>query len=268
MLRNPFQYSIFLTKILRLFLPLFLLTSYYLHSQNIEQIGIEATKGLVTGRIYLSDSTILNPDIPRPLFSFHLNGKYYTSADLPAIKNDSVFSQTINNKLKITFSIRGYSNAGWLCGITFNNTGKDTLTISNVVPYGEDRSSVYITGFGPQGLARAYLFRPGRRPVGVILPDNAWELGYSSFSAGDFSVCALTRRTMIDNAQKKRYETLLPPGAGVRYTMYNCLYKGDWQNGIRLMFRDKYLFDLEKFDDSLYNRSDLAWIRDSYLIIL
>ncbi len=262
------QYISYPYRYFHLLTILFFIPFQQLHSQQIEQIGIEATRGLITGRIYLSDSTVLNPDIPRPLFSFQFNGKYYTSADNPAIKNDSVFSQTINNKLKISFSLPDPSVPGWICGISFANTGNDTVTISNVVPYGEDRSSVYITGFGPPGLARAYLFRPGRRPVGVILPDNAWELGYSSFSAGDHSVCAVTRRTGVTKALKKRYETLLPPGSAVHYTMYTSLYKGEWQEGIRLMFRDKYLFDLESFDNSLYERSDLAWIRDSYLIIL
>ena len=34
------------------------------------------------------------------------------------------------------------------------------------------------------------------------------------------------------------------------------------------MFRDRYLYDLEKFDNRLFERADLAWIRESYLIIL
>jgi iron(II)-dependent oxidoreductase len=34
------------------------------------------------------------------------------------------------------------------------------------------------------------------------------------------------------------------------------------------MFRDRRLYDLEKFDNSLYEREDLAWIKESYLIIL
>ncbi len=45
--------------------------------------------------------------------------------------------------------------------IKFENTGTDTLSVSNVVPFGEDKGSVYITGRGPWDLARAYLFRPG-----------------------------------------------------------------------------------------------------------
>ena len=256
-------------KIFRNSFILLLLTANQAYTQEIEQIGIEATRGLITGRIYLSDSTIINLASPRPLFSFLLNGKYCTSADYDAIKNDSVFSQTVNGTLKITFRLPGTGNTDWACDIEFKNTGSDTVNISNVVPYGEDKASVYITGYGPADLARACLFRPGYRPVRVILPDNAWELGYSSFSAGDSqSVCGLARRTKIDGAVRKRYETLLPPGSAVTYTMYTSLFKGLWQEGVRKIFRDKYLYDLAKFDNKLYERSDLAWIRESYLIIL
>ena len=53
--------------------------------------------------------------------------------------------------------------------LIFENIGEDTLTISNVVPFGEDINSVYITGNGPMDLASAYLFRPGYKPVRVIL---------------------------------------------------------------------------------------------------
>ncbi len=268
MLKHHSQYLTLSTGNHNIILFLLLFFPFSLYSQEIRQIGVEATRGLITGRVYLSDSTVLNPDIPRPLYSFHCNGKYYSSADQPAVKTDSVFSQILRNKLKITFKIPGFSDPDWICDLSLSNTGNDTLRISNVVPYGEDRSEVYITGFGPPVPARAYLFRPGRRPVGVILPENAWELGYSSFSAGNLSVCALARRTGTENALAGRYETILPPGAAVHYKVYNGLYSGEWQEGIRTMFRDKYLFDLDRFDDSLYERSDLGWIRNSYLIIL
>ena len=256
-------------KVFRNCFILILLTGNQAYTQEIEQIGIEATRGLITGRIYLADSTIINLVSPRPLFSFLLNGNYCTSADYDAVKNDSVFSQSVSNTLNITFSLPKTDDPGWVCGIRFKNTGYDTITISNVVPYGEDKTSVYITGYGPAGLARAFLFRPGYRPVRVILPDNAWELGYSSFAAGDAQyVCGLARRTKVEGARIKRYETLLPPGSAVHYKMYTSLYKGPWQEGIRMVFRDKYLYDLEKFDNKLYKRSDLEWIRESYLIIL
>ena len=68
------------------------------------------------------------------------------------------------------------------CDIEFENISADTVSISNVLPFDADNESVYITGKGPWDLASAYLFRPGYQPVRVILPDNAWEMGYSSFA--------------------------------------------------------------------------------------
>ena len=34
------------------------------------------------------------------------------------------------------------------------------------------------------------------------------------------------------------------------------------------MFRDRYLYDLDKFDNTLYERKDLGWIKSSYLAVL
>ena len=60
----------------------------------------------------------------------------------------------------------------------------------------------------------------------------------------------------------------MPPGSKVRYSFNADIFRGGWQEGLRLMFRDRYLYDLEKFDNTLYERQDLAWIRESYIIIL
>jgi formylglycine-generating enzyme required for sulfatase activity len=161
------------------------------------------------------------------------------------------------------------SSSRWKSHITFTNTGSDTLTISNVVPFGTGPESVYITGNGPPGLARAWLYRPAYKPVRVILPDNAWEMGYSSFEVEKgISVCAIARRKGTTGGLPQRYETILPPETNVSYEINAEIFRGEWQNGLKLMFRDKYLYDLERFDNSLYERDDLAWIKGSYLIIL
>jgi formylglycine-generating enzyme required for sulfatase activity len=177
--------------------------------------------------------------------------------------------QIYENKVRATTKAISHNSKGWKCEVLFENTGNDTIILSNVVPFGVEEGSVYITGKGPWDLARAYLFRPGFRPVRVILPDNAWELGYLSFDAGNgFSISSLARRQQTTGGQKKRYETVLPPKASVNYLLYADFFKGEWQNGIRLMFNERYLFDLDNFDNSLFERKDLQWIKGSYLIIL
>ena len=246
-----------------------IISSFPGYSQALHNVGIANEPGLITDTVVLSDSSAIIFSKSKPLYSFLLNNKLFNSGEVDAIKTGDQYSQIFENFLRVTFNKTDSSDSGWKREITFENSGGDTVSISNVVPFGEDNNSVYITGKGPRDLARAWLFRPGFRPVRVILPDNAWELGYSSFMAGkDFSVCAVARRLKTEGGIKQRYLTILPPKAKVIYSVYADVFRGEWQNGLRMMFRDRYLCDIEEFDNTLFEREDLAWIKESYLIIL
>jgi formylglycine-generating enzyme required for sulfatase activity len=239
------------------------------YSQTLYDIGIEKSSGLSSDRIILTDSSSIILPFSKHIYSFILNTRSYNSGETEAFKMNNLYTQIFEKKLTVTFQISSRYASGLSVDLTFENTGTDTVSISNVVPFGEDTSSVYITGKGPSDLARAWLFRPGFQPVRVILPDDAWEMGYSSFPVGNgYSVCSVARRSNIEGGQRQRYLTLLPPKAKVNYSIHAEIFKGEWQNGLRKMFRDRYLFDLESFDNTLYQRNDLAWIKDSYLIIL
>ena len=239
------------------------------YTQELYNVVVTNKSALSIEKIVLADSSAYTLLKSKPLYSFLLNDKQFNSADVSSIKTEGQYSQTYDNRIKVTFKNSQPSASGWKGEIALENIGKDTVSISNVVPFGEDPGSVYITGKGPSDLARACLFRPGFRPVRVILPDNAWELGYSSFIAGkNISVCALARRVKVEGGQKQRYTTVLPPKARVTYLVYADVFRGEWQNGLRLMFRDRYLYDLDKFDNTMFERADLSWIKESYLIIL
>jgi gamma-glutamyl hercynylcysteine S-oxide synthase len=256
-------------KVIRFYFFLLIFFPIAVHSQSIQNAGVDKTPGLTVGKFSLSDGKTISLNAPRPLFSFLLDGKPYTSADFEASEENGQHKLFVADKMRITFSLPDQIPDRWTGEILFENIGQDTVVLSNIVPFGEMKSSVYITGYGQPDLARACLFRPGYRPVRVILPDNAWEIGYTSFSADNsISVCALARRQKTEGGQKRRYETVLPPKSKVSYLMYAETFTGEWQNGLRRMFRDRYLYDLEKFDNTLYERSDLAWIKESYLIIL
>jgi gamma-glutamyl hercynylcysteine S-oxide synthase len=238
-------------------------------SQVLQEVSIANTFGLTANQIVLSDSTSVIMARNMPLFSFRMNGKLFNSSMVNAEKEGDRYLQSYEDGLSVIFMISDSLAGNWNCEIIFENKGEDTLSISNIVPFGEDINSVYITGDGPWELARAKLFRPGYKPVRVVLPDNAWELGYTSFFAGyELSVCALSRRVKTDGGISERYETRLPSKAKVIYSLHADVFSGEWQKGLRMMFRDRYIFDLEKFDNSLYQRNDLAWIKESYLIVL
>ncbi len=253
----------------RITLFLIILIPFPAKSQSLYKVNISQQDGLVADSLTLSDNTGFHIKRRKPVLSFLLDEKMFTTGDVPALSSEDNISLEFEKKLKLLLLNPGSAGTGWQCEFEFENISSDTISISNVLPFESDDESVIITGMGPWDLARAWLFRPGYQPVRVILPDNAWEMGYTSFEADNgYSVCAIARRQQTRGGEKQRYLTLLPPKAKVTYKVYADIFSGEWQNGLRLMFRDRYLHDLEKFDNILYERPDLAWIRSSYLIIL
>ncbi|MFN8345850.1 MAG: formylglycine-generating enzyme family protein [Spirosomataceae bacterium] len=203
-----------------------------------------------------------------PLFSYVLNGKYATTERTAFQNENGKLTFTLENKLNVSFSKTDSLNAYYQAVITFTNTSADTLRLSNVVPLGESQNHVYLTGLGRHPLSRAHLFRPGFAPVNVILPDNAWELGFSAIKTPGRNVCALMRRVKWDKAIRRRFETILPPNGSVTYHLWLETYTGDWQEGLRQMFQNRKLYDLPTFDNTLFERPDLQWIRKTYTICL
>ena len=236
-------------------------------AQSIGHITVNESNGLMATGLFLSDSSSVKLIADRPLVSFYLNGKYCSSGDSQVSRINGSYIQTINT-LKIKYTLPISSGDIFTGEILFENSGSDTIALSNVVPFGESKTSVYITGSGPDSPQNSFIYRPGFSPSGIILPENAQESGYSSFETeNNLSVCALARRSKADGSSIKKNVTLLPPGSSVNYLLYADMFKGDWQTGLTLMFRDRYLFDLENFDNTIYERDDLSWIRKSYLMI-
>ena len=237
--------------------------------QSLENVGIIRENGASAVSLLLDDSTIVRLPAPRTLFSFRHDGVYFKSDGVPAGLVGSRFLMIFPGGVEASYTPRGGSHPGYMAELVLRNNWKDTITVSDVVPFGELDNNAYITGAGPRNLARANLFLPGKSPVRVILPDNAWEMGFTSFETmGDYSVAAIARRIKSDNGIIKRYETILPPGATVTYHIWADTYRGSWQEGMRLMFAERWLYDLGRFDEKLYQRDDLKWIRTSYLMIM
>jgi hypothetical protein len=243
---------------------LIILLPCFTFSQNLQ---LSANKGLlVTGYTDRKNGNFLFMET-FPLFSFQVNGKIYSSDDAKAQLKDSSYILSFENQVSGEVIEERRFNKGWKCRIVIKNNTGDTIDVENIVPFGETKRHIYLTSTGPWALARAKIFRPGPGPVGVILPDNAWEMGYGAIPASEeVSICAIARRTKSDQAEWRRYRTIICPGGNVEYTFWADEYTGDWQNGIKLMFQERYIYDLETFEDSLYLRSDLQWIRHDYLI--
>ncbi len=166
--------------------------------------------------------------------------------------------------LAVSVTIDNSSNDIYRAILRFKNTGSDTLEIHNLVPFGESPELVYITGKGRHGLSRTHLFRPEVQPVNVIVPDNAWNLGFCEIESETGSYYGLLRRDKSFNCGIRRFENIIYPGGWVEYKLFVEQFIGDWQEGLRKAFQDRWLFDLDEFDQTLYERQDLEWIRHSY----
>ena len=263
---------LFIKSKLYLFLPLCLLFCFHgkVCPQKLEVILSSSGKGLLVDSALLSSDLRLKFPEGLPLFSLEINNRLISSAALSVMKNgDGTWMFVFPNGMTGKLSRPEDHATGWKVMLIFTNPTSDTLRLSNVVPFGVTNKHIFITAAGPGGLARTRLFRPGLGPVGVIVPDNAWEMGYASVPlAGDISVCALARRSEVIDGERRRYETLLPPRSSVSYTFYMESFGGAWQNGLKRMFQERYLYDLDKFDSYLYEREDLKWIRHKYIVFL
>ncbi len=211
---------------------------------------IEVSNGVVS-KVEIEGSTF---SFQRPVVAYQVGDKKFT-ADQPG-------------PIQITTS---KPTTGAFLSVSFLNTTKDTLKLHNVVPLAPGTSDIFITGRGDHRLSRTHLFRPGKIPVNVIVPDNAWELGYTGLDQqGSVHLFALTRRDANSwkNATRRRFETILNPGGSVTYSLWVGTYVGEWQNGLRRCFQEKKLYDVDAFDDAMYRRPDLTWIRDAYVMHL
>ena len=202
-----------------------------------------------------------------PLFTFVVNGSTIHSSGF-LLDSAGTF---VHPQLQIGLTVLDSPiSQEYQCRIVrISNESGDTLEIENLLPLGASPDRPYITAYGPPGLARATLFIPGRGPVGLIVPDNAWEMGCAVQEISPDSVMALlARRDAWELAERRRYSTILYPGGKVDYKIYTEAVRGDWRTGLRHLFRDRWLYDMQEFDNHLYERSDLQWIRQDYLAVL
>ena len=210
-----------------------------------------------------------------PLFSCEVNDTLLFSAlSADAASEGDSIRWTSTAGIAGSVKVQKGFNRGWKAMLTIRNNSDKKQQISGVVPFGEGAGHVFIKAAGPSDyvhrLSRSQLFRPGLGPIGVVLPDNSWEMGFCDVQASNgSSVTAIARRTDDTlKADVRRFRTVLAPGGYVTYVIYADEHAGDWREGLRMMFEKRWLYDLETFDNTLFERKDLEWIRHSYLLTL
>lgn len=192
-----------------------------------------------------------------PIFSIELQQNQFEA-----------FGQAGKFSNKLSYTVKDSING--ISIIHLKNISADTISIRNLVPYGTSNQHVYITGKGDHPLSRTHLFIPNKIPINVVCPDNAWELGFSCIEKNGSTIASLTRRIResIQLGVRKRFETILFPEGEVTYIKWDLPYQGNWQEGLRRIFQEKKLFDVEHFDNSMFERKDLEWIQHAYVMHL
>ena len=210
-----------------------------------------------------------------PLYSLMMDDNFFASFCSASEYNGDSISFILGDSIQGSVRFNRDFNPGLNYTLRFKNLSTANHVIENLVPLGEGGDKTYITAEGtkewPDYLCRSKLYRPGYGPVGVILPDNAWHLGFADFRINDtLSLVALARRTNRDKEKTKidRWAVTLKPGGWVEYTIWVDIHTGDWHEGLKLMFQDRWLYDLPEFDLSMYDREDLKWMNDTYIMLL
>ena len=243
------------------------------HAQLLRDLGIRTDSGLTvhSTMMKVGRDAILPNDLP--LISLLINDSLVSFCDAKTARQGDSIVYMLRKGILGSLKMERDLGHGWKGNLALVNGSPDTIIIANVVPFGEGPGRVYITATGstawPNYLSRSALFRPGLGPIGVVLPDDAWEMGFCDISIGDdYSLVGIARRVGSDGGDERRFRTILPPGALVRYVLYADAHAGEWQQGLRVMFQQRWLYDLTTFDNRLFERRDLLWIRHSYLLTI
>ncbi len=237
-------------------------------AQEVKDVVFDASEGLkITG--IASGETRYSFDKPLPLLSVEINDQLMNTGSVEVDLNKDSVSFKFPSGISGSLKAEGNFKPGWKAHLILKNNSDSSLKFLNLVPFGQSEDHIYITASAPWNLASSKIFRPGLGSIGVVLPDNAWSLGYSAVRINDsLSVFALARRKGGKDTEFRRYSALVKPGGNIEYDIYFDFYKGTWQDGLRTLFQDRYLYDLKSFDNKLFERKDLEWVRHSYLIAL
>jgi gamma-glutamyl hercynylcysteine S-oxide synthase len=230
---------------------------------------------LTVNSLKQSNGAVLTFQKVQPFFSLLLDDKYLTTLTSALIRADKENVYRLTDSIEAQIRIDTSCRLGLKYLVRIVNQGKGNHKIENLVPLGEGSDRVFITARGtkewPAYLCRSVLNRPGYGPVGVILPDNAWHLGFTDLKINEtLSVVALARRVDRDKEKTEidRWAVTLMPVGWIEYAIWFDIHENDWHEGLKIMFRDRFLYDLPSFDNKLFERKDLQWMRNTYIMLL
>ena len=199
-----------------------------------------------------------------PLFSIEINKRKVNS-------NNELMTLLSDYSLHLLADPDKNFEEGYKISLVITNNGKSPVTISNIVPFGAADGHYYISGKSLSDTSRSFLYRPGKEPVGVIVPHNNNDLNFTAVELGNGkTLFAVVRRDSdsIQNYLLNRSPYILRPGKKIGFHFYADVADGDWHDALTKCFREKMLYEVKQFNNKLYQRKDLDYIRHSYTMHL
>ncbi|HET9055818.1 MAG TPA: SUMF1/EgtB/PvdO family nonheme iron enzyme [Chitinophagaceae bacterium] len=240
-------------------LALFLFNTSY--EQELKKIGIEDAWPTVVKELHLQKESI---PVNLPLFSIEIN-KQKIIADENLQSFFSNYSLLLQQELDKTFV------DGVKLHISITNNGKTPVTISNIVPFAATKEHFYISGKEFSDTSRSFLYQPGKDPIGVVVPHNNNDLNFSAIQLPDGkTLFGLVKRDndSIQNYLLNRSPYVLYPEKKIGLLFFADVVNGDWRNALKKCFQEKMLYEVTNFNNKLYERKDLDYIKHAYTMHL
>jgi formylglycine-generating enzyme required for sulfatase activity len=238
-----------------------LVISYVLPAQQLKELVYEYDSPVVIRELKLHEGSI---PVDIPLFSAEVN-------KLPVKSTEDFFHTLSQFSLHVLQDPDKKFQNGIKFSLTIKNNGSSTVSISNLVPFGANPNHYYISGKPLSDTSRSFLYQPGLSPVGVIVPHNNNDLNFSAIELKNGkTLYGLIRREddSIQNYLLNRNPYLLEPGKNIRFHFFADVVDGGWHEALKKCFQQRMLYEVENFNNKLYERKDLAYIKHAYTMHL
>lgn len=243
-----------------LFIAMFL-CGKLLEAQQLKELIFDYSNPITIKELRLEGQSL---PVTLPLFSIEVN-------KLKVNSNDGVFNRMSDYSLHILQELDEKFKDACKISLVLTNNGKSPVTISNIVPFGATENHYFISGKALSDTTRSFLYQPNIEPIGVIVPHNNNDLNFTAVQLSNGkTLFGLIRRDndSIQNYLLNRAPYVLQPGKKIGFHFYADVVDGDWHVAIKKCFQEKMLYEVTSFDNKLYERKDLAYIRHSYTMHL
>jgi len=238
-----------------------LLSGQLVEAQQLKEFIFDHLKPITIKELKLESGIIR---VSLPMFSIEVN-------KLKVNSNDGFFNLLSEYSLQMLEERDEKFAEGNKIAFVLTNNGRAPVTISNIVPFSANENHYCISGKALADTSRSFLYQPGKDPIGVIVPHNNNDLNFAAVELGNGkTLFGLVRRDndTIQNYLLNRTPYILQPGKKIGFHFYTDVVDGDWHAALKKCFQEKMLYEVKNFNNKLYERDDLKYIRQSYTMHL